>query len=153
MTSRILGMGDVLSIIEVAEDSFDEAEALKLEKKLKKQEFDLDDYLSQMRQIKKMGSFSSILKMMPGMANIKDLKVDDKEFDKVEAIICSMTKAEKKDVKLLNAKRRIRIAQGSGTTVQDINKFINSYEQTLKLMKRLKDPKQLAGLTKGLNLK
>jgi len=152
MTSRILGMGDMLSIIEQAEETFDEEEALKLEKKLKKEEFDLDDYLSQIRQVKKMGSFSSLLKMIPGMASIKDLKVDEKEFVRIEAIICSMTKKEKKDVKLLNAKRRIRIANGSGTRVQDINKFINSYEQTLKMMKRFKDPKQLGKFGKGLNM-
>ena len=152
MTSRILGMGDMLSIIEAAEENFDEAEALKLEKKLAKEEFDLDDYLAQLKQVKKMGSFSSLLKMIPGMANVKDLKVDEREFVRIEAIICSMTKAEKKDIKLLNAKRRLRIANGSGTRVQDINKFINSYEQTLKFMKRFKDPKQMSKLSKGFNM-
>ena len=94
MTSRILGMGDMLSIIEKAEEAFDEEEALKLEKKLKKQEFDLDDYLTQLRQMKKMGSFSSLMKMIPGMNKFGDIKVDDKEFVKIEAIICSMTKEE-----------------------------------------------------------
>ncbi len=98
MTSRILGMGDMLSIIEKAEEAFDEEEALKLEKKLKKQEFDLDDYLTQLRQVKKMGSFSSILKMIPGMNKFGDIKVDDKEFVKIEAIICSMTAKEKKKI-------------------------------------------------------
>ena len=96
MTSRILGMGDVLSIIEQAEQTFDEEEAAKLEQKLRKQTFDLDDYLSQLKQIKKMGSFSSILKMIPGMNQLKDVKVDDKEFVKIEAIICSMTKEERR---------------------------------------------------------
>ena len=91
MASRILGMGDVLSIIEKAEEAFDEEEALKLEEKLRKESFDLDDYLKQLRQIKKMGSFSSILKMIPGMNQLKDVKIDDKEFVKIEAIICSMT--------------------------------------------------------------
>ena len=101
MASRILGMGDMLSIIEKAEDAFDEAEALKLEEKLKKQKgFDLDDYLTQLRQIKKMGSFSSILKMIPGMGKIKDLKVDDNEFNRIEAIICSMTLKERRNPKL-----------------------------------------------------
>lgn len=144
MASRILGMGDVLSIIEKAEETFDEQEALKLEKKLKKEELDLDDYLSQLRQVKKMGSFSSILKMIPGMNKMKDLKVDDKEFVKIEAIICSMTQKEKKNPKLLNASRRRRIARGSGTTVQDINKFMNSFEMTQKMMKKI-------GQGKGLN--
>ena len=126
MASRILGMGDVLSIIEKAEESFDEEEALKLEKKLKKQGFDLDDYLAQLKQMKKLGSFSSILKMLPGMDALKNVKIDDKEFDKIEAIISSMTKQERRDPKILNGSRRLRIAKGSGTTVQDINKFMNS---------------------------
>ena len=111
MTSRILGMGDMLSVIEKAEEAFDLEEAEKLEKKLKKQEFDLDDYLAQLRQMKKMGSFSSILKMIPGMNKFGDIKVDDKEFVKIEAIICSMTKKEKQNTKLLNASRRQRIAK------------------------------------------
>ena len=111
MTSRILGMGDMLSVIEKAEEAFDEAEAEKLEKKLRKSEFDLDDYLSQLRQIKKMGSFSSLLNMIPGMNKLKDVKIDDKEFEKIEAIICSMTKEEKRNTRLLNASRRIRIAK------------------------------------------
>ena len=121
MASRILGMGDILSIIEKAEESFDLEEAEKLEKQLKKNEMDLDDYLAQIKQIKKMGSFSSLLKMIPGMNKLKDVEIDDKEFVKIEAIICSMTKAEKRNTKLLNASRRQRIAKGSGTTVQDIN--------------------------------
>ena len=111
MTSRILGMGDMLSVIEKAEEAFDMEEALKLEQKLKKQEFDLDDYLTQIRQMKKMGSFSSLMGMIPGMSKLKDMKIDDKEFVKIEAIICSMTKAEKKNTKLLNASRRIRISK------------------------------------------
>ena len=151
MASRILGMGDVLSIIEKAEESFDLEEAEKLEKQLRKKEFDLDDYLTQLRQVKKMGSFSSILKMMPGMANIKDLKVDDKEFVRIEAIICSMTSKERKNPKLLNASRRIRIAKGSGTTVQQINQFMKSFEMTQKMMKKMQDGKGLKKMMKGLN--
>lgn len=111
MAQRILGMGDILSVIEKAEEAFDAEQAEKLEKQLKKKELDLDDYLTQLRQVKKMGSFSSLLKMIPGMSQIKDLKVDDKEFVKIEAIICSMTKEEKRDTKLLNASRRQRIAK------------------------------------------
>lgn len=149
MTQRILGMGDILSVIEKAEESFDLEQAEKLEKQLKKKEFDLDDYLLQLRQVKKMGSFSSLLKMIPGMNQIKDLKVDDKEFVKIEAIICSMTKVEKRDTRLLNASRRQRIAKGSGTTVQDINKFIKSFEMTQKMMKQLKNNK--GGMKKLMN--
>ena len=111
MAQRILGMGDILSVIEKAEEAFDAEQAEKLEKQLKKKELDLDDYLAQLRQVKKMGSFSSLLKMIPGFNQIKDLKVDDKEFVKIEAIICSMTKEEKRDTKLLNASRRQRIAK------------------------------------------
>ena len=111
MAQRILGMGDILAVIEKAEESFDMEQAEKLEKQLKKKELDLDDYLAQIRQVKKMGSFSSLLKLIPGMNQIKDLKVDDKEFGKIEAIICSMTKEEKRNTKLLNASRRQRIAK------------------------------------------
>lgn len=153
MASRILGMGDMLSIIEKAEDAFDEAEALKLEEKLKKQRgFDLDDYLTQLRQIKKMGSFSSILKMIPGMSKIKDLKVDDNEFNRIEAIICSMTLKERRNPKILNASRRKRIAAGSGTKVQDINKFMESFELTQKMMKKIGTKKGMKSMMKNLNM-
>ena len=153
MASRILGMGDMLSIIEKAEDAFDEAEALKLEEKLKKQKgFDLDDYLTQLRQIKKMGSFSSILKMIPGMGRIKDLKVDDNEFNRIEAIICSMTLKERRNPKILNASRRKRIAAGSGTKVQDINKFMESFELTQKMMKKIGTKKGMKSMMKNLNM-
>ena len=141
MASRILGMGDVLSIIEKAEETFDIEEAEKLEKQIRKGEFDLNDYLAQLKQIKKMGSLSSILKMIPGMNKLKDVKVDDKEFVKIEAIICSMTKKEKRNPKILNGSRRLRIAKGSGTTVQDINKFMKSFEMTQTMMKRMKSQK------------
>ena len=141
MTSRILGMGDILSVIEKAEENFDLEQAEKLEKQLKKKELDLDDYLLQIKQIKKMGSFSSLLKLIPGMNQFKDIKVDDKEFEKIEAIICSMTKQEKRNTKLLNASRRQRIAKGSGTSVQDINKFIKSFEMTQKMMKQMQQNK------------
>jgi signal recognition particle subunit SRP54 len=138
MASRILGMGDVLSIIEKAEETFDIEEAAKLEKKMRKQTFDLDDYLAQLRQMKKMGSLSSILKMIPGMGNkLKDVKIDDKEFVRIEAMICSMTAEERRNPKILNGSRRLRIAKGSGTTVQQLNKFMNSFEMTQKMMKEM----------------
>ena len=126
MASRILGMGDILSVIEKAEESFDLEQAEKLEKQLRKKEFDLDDYLSQIRQIKKMGSFSSLLKLIPGMNQLKDVKIDDKEFVKIEAIICSMTKQEKRDTRILNASRRQRIAKrkwNNSTRYQQIHKI------------------------------
>ncbi|MBR3255285.1 MAG: signal recognition particle protein [Clostridia bacterium] len=152
MAQRILGMGDILSIIEKAEENFDIEQAEKLEKSLKKKELDLDDYLAQLRQMKKMGSFSSLLKMIPGMNKFKDIKVDDKEFTRIEAIICSMTKEEKQNTKLLNASRRQRIAKGSGTQVQDINKFIKSFEMTQKMMKQMQNNKGgLRKMMKGLD--
>ena len=155
MASRILGMGDVLSIIEQAEEAFDREEAEKLEKKLRKnKELDLNDYLAQLKQVKKMGSFSSILKMIPGM-NKLNVNVDDKEFVRIEAIISSMTNEERENPKLLNASRRIRIAKGSGTQVQDINKFMKSFELTQSMMKKMKtgslDPR-MKKMMKGLNL-
>ncbi len=159
MASRILGMGDILSIIEKAEETFDEEQALKMEQKIKKQKFDLEDYLAQMKQIKKMGSFSSILKMIPGMGNLKNVKIDDKEFGKIEAIISSMTVQERRNPKILNGSRRLRIAKGSGTSVQDINKFMNSFEMTQQMMKKLTNnkgamKKMMRGLDDGnLDLK
>ena len=152
MASRILGMGDVLSIIEKAEESFDEEEAKKMEEQLRKQNFDLNDYLMQLRQVKKMGSFSSLIKMIPGMNQLKDIKVDDKEFDRIEAIICSMTNKERRNPKLLNASRRKRIASGSGTSVQEINKFMTSFETTQKMMKKIKTGKGMKNMMKNLNM-
>ena len=153
MASRILGMGDVLSIIEKAEETLDLEEAAKLEKKLRKQSFDLDDYLTQLRQMKKMGSFSSILKMLPGMNKLKDIEVDDKEFVRIEAIICSMTMEERRNPKILNGQRRLRIARGSGTTVEQINRFMKSFEATQKLMKEMTSNKgMMKRMMKGINM-
>ena len=153
MASRILGMGDVLSIIEKAEEAFDIEEAEKLEKKLKKQSFDLDDYLVQLRQMKKMGSFSSILKMIPGFNKLKDVEIDDKEFVKIEAIICSMTAEERRNPKVLNGSRRLRIAKGSGTTVEQINKFMKSFEMSQKMMKDMTSNKgMMKKMMKNMNL-
>ncbi len=154
MASRILGMGDVLSIIEKAEETFDLEEAQKLEQKLKKQSFDLDDYLGQLRQMKKMGSFSSILKMIPGLGSkLKDVEVDDKEFLRIEAIICSMTKEERRNPKVLNGSRRLRIAKGSGTSVEQINKFMKSFEMTQKMMKEMTSNKgMMKKMMKKMNM-
>ena len=152
MAQRILGMGDILSVIEKAEETFDMKQAEKLEKQMRKKEFDLDDYLAQLRQVKKMGSFSSLLKLIPGMNQLKDIKVDDKEFEKIEAMICSMTKQEKRNIKILNGSRRQRIAKGSGTSVQEVNKFIKSFEMTQKMMKQLKNNKGgMKKLMKGID--
>ena len=153
MASRILGMGDVLSIIEKAEETFDMEEAAKLEKKMRKQGFDLDDYLSQLCQMKKMGSFSSLLKLIPGLNQLKDVKIDDKEFVRIEAIICSMTQQERRNPKILNGSRRLRIAKGSGTTVEQINKFMKSFEMTQKMMKEMTSNKgAMRKMMKNMNL-
>jgi len=139
MASQILGMGDVLSLIERAESQFDEKEARKLEKKLKKNEFDLEDFRSQLKQIKKLGSLEDILGMLPGMGKLKQLKKlkpDEKELVKVEAIINSMTRDERRRFKIINGSRRRRIATGSGTTVQDVNRLLKNFVQTKKMMEQ-----------------
>lgn len=151
MASRILGMGDVLSIIEKAEEAITEEEAEKLEAQLRKNRFDMDDYLAQLRQIKKMGSFSSILKMIPGLGSkMKDIQVDDKEFLRIESMICSMTKEERRNPKILNGQRRLRIAKGSGTTVEQLNKFMKSFEMTQKMMKQMKSEKGMKNVMRNL---
>ena len=139
MASQILGMGDVLSLIERAEAQFDEKEARKLEKKLKKNEFDLEDFRSQLKQMKKLGSLEDILGMLPGMGKLKqlkNLKPDEKELVKVEAIINSMTHDERRRFKIINGSRRRRIATGSGTKVQDVNRLLKNFVQTKKMMEQ-----------------
>ena len=143
MASRILGMGDVLSIIEKAEAEFSEEEAKALEEKIKKQEYDLNDYLNQMKKIKKMGSLSSLVKMIPGMGSLGDIPIDDKEIARTEAIIQSMTEEERKNYKILNGSRRKRIALGSGTSVEQVNKFIKSFDLFKKVMKDMRNPNDL----------
>ena len=139
MASQILGMGDVLSLIERAEAQFDEKEAKKLEKKLKKSEFDLEDFRTQLKQMKKLGSLEDILGMLPGMGKLKQLKKmkpDEKELVRVEAIINSMTREERRRFKIINGSRRRRIAKGSGTTVQDVNRLLKNFVQTKKMMEQ-----------------
>ena len=153
MASRILGMGDILSIIDKAEENFDLEQAEALEKRLKKNKFDLDDYLTQLRQMKKMGSFSSILKMIPGIGSkLKDVQIDDKEFLRIEAMICSMTKEERRNPNILNGSRRLRIANGSGTSVPELNKFMKSFEMTQKMMKEMNSPKKMRDMMKKMNI-
>ena len=140
MSSRILGMGDVLTIIEKAQSVVDEKKAAELEKKLRKNAFTLEDFRDQMVQIRKMGSMSEIIKMIPGMNKMKQLKnleVDDKEFIKIEAIINSMTPQERRQHTLIKGSRRKRIAKGSGTSVQDINKLLKNYNQVMKMIKKI----------------
>jgi signal recognition particle subunit SRP54 len=144
MASRILGMGDVLSLVEKAQQTFDMEEAKKMEKKLRKDEFTLDDFLNQMQQVKKLGSLESILGMIPGMGGLKkqlegqDLDLDGKEMRQIEAIIKSMTPQERADIGLVNGSRRKRIALGSGTRVQDVNKLLKQFGEMKKMMKKMK---------------
>jgi signal recognition particle subunit SRP54 len=149
MASRILGMGDVLSLIEKAQEAIDEKKALELSKKMMKQEFTFDDFLEQMQQMKKIGSFSDIMSMIPGLnaKALKDVQIDEKEMSHVEAIIKSMTKEERKNPSLLKSgSRRKRIASGSGTKIQDVNKVIKQFEEGQKMMKQfsgmMKNPKK-----------
>jgi signal recognition particle subunit SRP54 len=140
MASRILGMGDVLTLIEKAQSVVDEKKAAELEEKLKKSQFTLEDFRDQMVSVRKMGSMSDLLKMIPGVGNIKQLKnleVDDKEFVKIEAMINSMTPLERQKHTIINGSRRKRIAKGSGTRVQDVNRLLKNYTQIMKMMKRL----------------
>jgi signal recognition particle subunit SRP54 len=136
IASRILGMGDILSLVEKAEQQFDEKEAQAMEEKLRKNKFTFDDFLEQIAMIKKMGPLKDLLGMLPGMdKQLKNVNIDDKAFSKVEAIIHSMTKAERENPRLINGSRRIRISKGSGTTVQDVNNLLKQFEQMQKLMK------------------
>lgn len=146
LASRILGMGDVLSLIEKAQASFDEEKLKNLEKKIKTQDFNLEDFLDQLQQMKNMGPLSQVLEMMPGVNSkqMKNLSVDEKELAHIEAIIQSMTAEERKNPAIIKGSRRKRIAMGSGTSVQAVNKLLKQFEQTRKMMK------QLSGMEKGL---
>ncbi len=138
MASRILGMGDVLTLIERAQEQIDEGDALELERKLKTSEFGLDDLLDQLRRIRKMGSLRSLLGMIPGIGKqVKDMQVDDKQLDRVEAMILSMTPSERRNPSLIDGSRRRRIATGSGTSVQQINQLLQQHRQMKKMMKQV----------------
>jgi signal recognition particle subunit SRP54 len=155
MAQRILGMGDVLSLIEKAEQQVDEKQALELQDKMKKDQFTLEDFLQQMRQVRKMGPLSGIIGMLPGMGAMKQLKnadIDEGELDRVEAIILSMTPAERANPGMINGSRRKRIANGSGTRVQNVNALVKQFDQMRKMMRsmasgKMPDQQQLAQMT------
>ncbi len=151
MASRILGMGDVLTLIERAEQAFDEKKAVELEQKIRAQTFTLDDYLDQFAQLKKMGNLEQIMAMLPGMSGgaMKDVKIDEKILARQEAIIKSMTMKEREKPEIIAASRKIRIAKGSGTTVEDVNKLLKQFEQIKKLMKQFSDPSKMSKFAKG----
>ncbi len=146
MASRILGMGDVLTLIDKAQDIVDEKEAAALERKMREQTFDLEDFLNQLRQIKKLGSFGQILGMLPGIDKkaMEQINTDEseKKLARTEAIICSMTPTERQKPQIIAASRKVRIAKGSGTRVQDVNELLKQFEQMKKMMKELSGPRQ-----------
>jgi signal recognition particle subunit SRP54 len=139
MASRILGMGDVLSLIEKAQETIDREEAVKLAKKLKKNSFDLDDFRNQLKQVKKLGGLESIINMIPGMGKMKmpDMRENEKDLLKIDAIISSMTPKERTDYTIINGSRRARIAKGSGTQVQDVNRLLKQFAEMRKMMKSM----------------
>jgi signal recognition particle subunit SRP54 len=149
MASTILGMGDVLSLIEKAQETVDQKKALELQKKLRKSQFTLEDFRDQLVQVRKMGSLSDILKMIPGMGKVKEIKnleIDDGEFVRIEAIINSMTPQERRQHGIINGSRRRRIATGSGTRVQDVNGLLKNYTQMLKMLKKFNQ----GGIRRGM---
>ncbi|AHF09567.1 MULTISPECIES: signal recognition particle protein [Dehalobacter] len=150
IASRILGMGDVLTLIERAQQNVDEKKARELEEKIRKQELTLDDYLDQIKQLRSMGPLSSVLEMLPGIGKqLKGVEIDEKEFYKAEAIICSMTADERRKPILIKDSRKKRIAKGSGTTVVDVGRLLKQYEQTKKMMKQLSGLPGMGGAVKG----
>lgn len=149
MADRILGMGDVVSLVERAQEQFNEEEARKLQKKIQKNQFDFNDFLGQLQQIKKMGNVKDLLGMMPGMGKaLKDVDIQDDAFKHIEAIIHSMTPAERVSPTLLNGQRKNRIAAGSGTSIQEVNKLLKQFEDTRKMMKMMSNPKNMMGMMK-----
>ena len=151
MASRILGMGDVLSFIEKAQEDFDEKKAIELEKKIRTQQFTFEDFLDQMQKLKKMGPLNQIIGMIPGMDSkmLKNANVDEKKMGHMEAIIKSMTKQERNNPSIINGSRRKRIAAGSGTTIQEVNKLINDFDNMKKMMKMMADPSKMSKKGRG----
>jgi signal recognition particle subunit SRP54 len=153
MADRILGMGDIVSLVEKAQEQYDEAEAKKLQRKIAQNKFDFNDFLAQIQQIKKMGNIKDLAGMIPGVGKaIKDIDIDDNAFKGVEAIIYSMTEKERAHPEILNTSRRNRIAKGSGSSIQDVNRLLKQFEQTRKMMRMMTGNKmsQLMGRMKNM---
>lgn len=151
MADRILGMGDIVSLVEKAQEQFDANEARKLQSKIAKNQFNFDDFVKQIQQIKKMGNIKDIASMIPGMGKaLKNLDMDDDAFKGIEAIIYSMTPAERQDPALINGSRRRRIANGSGTTVQDVNRLLKQFDETRKMMKMMQGGKNMSRMMGAL---
>ena len=153
MADRILGMGDIVSLVERAQEQYDEEEAKRLQKKIQKNQFDFDDFLGQIQQIKKMGNLKDLASMIPGVGKaIKDIDIDDNAFKSIEAIIYSMTPEERKRPEILNGSRRMRIAKGSGTNIQEVNRLLKQFDQTRKMMKMVTGSK-MAGMMQKMKRK
>jgi signal recognition particle subunit SRP54 len=151
MASRILGMGDVISLVERAQQQFDEKEAAELQKKIRKNKFDFNDFYSQIQQIKKMGNMKDLMGMIPGVGKMmKDVEVDDNAFKAIEAIIQSMTPYEKGNPDTINQSRRNRIANGSGTNLTEVNRLIKQFEDMRKVMKQMSNPAAMANMMRRM---
>ena len=154
MADRILGMGDIVTLVEKAQEQFDEEEAIRLKRKLAKNQFDFNDFLKQINQVKKMGNLKDLAGMIPGVGKaMKNLDIDDDAFKDIEAIIFSMTPGERENPVLINGSRRKRIAAGSGTTVAEVNKLLKQFDETRKMMKMVTQGKNLGrmmGNMKGM---
>jgi signal recognition particle subunit SRP54 len=151
MADRILGMGDVVSLGERAQQQFDEEKAKELERKIRKNKFDFDDFLGQIEQIQNMGNLKDLASMIPGMGQaLKDVDIDDNAFNGITAIIHSMTPYERSHPDVLNQSRRMRIAKGSGTNLQEVNKLIKQFDQTRKMMKMVTDSSKMGMMMKGM---
>jgi signal recognition particle subunit SRP54 len=157
MADRILGMGDVVSLVEKAQENFSEEEARKLQRKIEKNQFDLNDFLGQLQQIKKMGNVKDLMGMVPGMGKaMKDVDIKEDAFKHIEAIILSMTPQERTNPAILNGQRKNRIAKGSGLNVVEVNKLLKQFEDTRKMMKMMSNPKNMMGMMsklKGMGMK
>ena len=154
MADRILGMGDIVSLVEKAQEQFDAEEAKKLQKKIAKNQFNFNDFLSQIQQIKKMGNIKDLASMIPGVGKaLKDVDIDDDAFKGVEAIIYSMTPEERENPELINGSRRKRIASGSGTTIQDVNRLLKQFDESKKMMRMLSKGGKMMGIIIFLKLK
>ena len=151
MADRILGKGDIVSLVERAQEQFDEEEARKLQKRIKKNQFDFNDFLGQLQQVKKMGNMKDLMGMMPGMGKaMKDVEIEDDAFKYIEAIIYSMTAQERANPDLINVARKNRIAKGSGTNIQEVNKLMKQFEDTKKMMKMMSNPAKMAKMMKQM---
>jgi signal recognition particle subunit SRP54 len=151
MADRILGMGDVVSLVERAQEQFNVEEARKLQKKIAKNQFNFNDFLGQLQQIKKMGNLKDLVGMIPGIGKaMKDVDINDDAFKGIEAIIYSMTPEERENPDMINGSRRLRIAKGSGTNIQEVNKLIKQFDDTRKMMKMMGNKEQMAKLMRSM---